>query len=329
MKRDPHTTGFLRTVCLLTTAALALNLFAAANLDGFSVTEAFARYIAQTPDTDITTEQTDIIAGQTQEPATTAEIAPELTGTEETLTKPTPAPISAEAPSEPAASAKTGPCGTIRENEQITSAQLTTVSDNCITATVTEGTIAFDYIPNSFSFPLKYTSGYPQDSFSNDNPATMNVDVTTGPEDIITLHDFRNNGGFRVTATVSAFESADGVFPLRDLYVATSYPDSDDFSLLDPSLTGPETGGVEYADGSNGAKDITSSTFTDADLNLPETYTVSFDQNGDDVADIIELMNTDTGHVGRFSQALSFLLKIPANQPAGTYQVKFTIDLII
>jgi|GEM_PF-5060872 len=324
MKKTNNKTRFLRTIWLITAGALTLTMLIG-NYGGFKINDASARYLAQATEEVTSTGETTAIE-EAITPTTT-----ESTATEESNTSPaaeTIEPFTAEAPALPELPTTTGPCENLRNNQQTNASPLTTVSENCVTATVTEGTVAFDYIPNSFSFPLKYTSNYPQDSFSNDDPATMNVDVSTGTDDIMTLHDFRNNGGFSVTATVSAFESAGGSIPLSNLFVATSYPDPDDFDMLDATLTGAENGGVEYADGSKGAQDITSSTLANGDLGIPETYAVSFDQNNDDIADIVELMNTTTGHVGRFSQALNFLLKIPANQLPGTYQVKFTIDLV-
>jgi hypothetical protein len=296
MKNKPQTIRLLRTITLLATAVLALNLLTASGI----ITNAAAThtgYLAQAPD-DMT--------------ATAETTAPDLTVT------------TIEATSD----VQADPCATIRSNEQIIESPLTTVSDTCIGADIGQGTISIDYMPDSFSFPLKDTSMDAQDSFSNDNPDTPEIDVTSGPEDILALHDYRNNGGFTVTLTTSGFESSNNAIPLRNLFVATTYPGTGVFETLDPALGGIEAGGIEYADGSVGAKDVAAGAFTADDLNLPESYAVSFDQNGDDIADIVELMKTDTGHVGRFSQAVSFLLKIPADQPAGDYQVKFTMDII-
>jgi hypothetical protein len=285
--------GKFGTFYLATAAVLALNLLTAAAMENRGADDAYARYLAQAP------EITPIM-----EEAATPEV---------TILLEEPAPL---------------PCTDLRSNVEISKAPLTTVSDTCITATVTPGTIALEYIPDSFSFPLKYVSNYRQDSFSNDDPATLNIDVSTGTDDILTLHDFRNEGGFSVTITAGRFESSTGSIPLNNLYVATTYPENEDFALLDPALIGAENNGVKYAADSKGAQDIVSGAVAKGDLNLPDSYAVSFDGNNDGISDVIELMGTSTGHVGRFSQALSFLLKIPANQPPGAYQAKFTMDLI-
>jgi len=251
-----------------------------------------------------------------------------LNAATETNTAPTTTLNTAENTQNDQESAKTNPCANLRDNYQINDSPLTTVSDHCVTAIITEGTISLDYIPDSFSFPIKRVSEFEQNSFSNDNPTTMDVDISTGPEDLIALHDFRNNGGFSVTITASAFSSATANIPLKNLYIATSYPDHNSLNLLDPGLNGPTNNGITYAEGSHGAQDISAPAFTQGNLNSADNYQTSFDANHDNIADVVELMNTKTNHVGRFSQALNFLLKIPPNQPAGAYQVKFTIDLI-
>lgn len=232
------------------------------------------------------------------------------------------------------------PCETLRENVEINTLppgvitgepMLTTFSDACISAEISPGDIALDYIPTSFSFPLKHFTTHVKKNFSNDNTETASIDVSTGPDDILTVHDFRNSGGFSVTITSSPFKSSLNDLPLRNLHVVTTYPDADDMVTMDPTLYGLKNGGIEYAAGSQGLQDITAGAFTEGNLNLPETYTtngVSFDENEDDIPDVITLMETATAHIMRASQALSFYLEIPESQPAGTYEIMFTIDLI-
>lgn len=293
MKKNSRTIRLIRNLSLLATAVLGLNLVTASGIGTIAMANRPPRYIAQAP-------------------------APELAIT----------PSEATGDAQEAGQTLADPCANIRSNEQTGESPLTTLSDVCISADIGGGNIAIDYIPDSFSFPIKDTSGEPQNSFSNDDPSTPETDVLTGAEDVLTLHDYRNDGGFTVTLTTSGFESATSSIPLGNLFVATTYPDASAFEILDPALNGDEINGVKYATGSAGVEDVAASAFTSEDLNLPESYTVSFDRDKNDVADIVELMKTTTGHVGRFSQAISFLLKIPANQPAGDYQVKFTMDII-
>jgi hypothetical protein len=287
MKKYTRKIGLIRTLTLLTTAALAINLFAAANPGTSAMAREPARYLAQ----------------ETGEFVTEKEATPE--------------PLE-----------ESGPCSAIRNNEQISDLPLTTVSETCAETTISAGGIAIDYMPDSFSFPIKEKSDGPQDSFSNDYDGTETIDVASGPGDILSLHDYRNSGGFSVTMTASKFESSNSEMPLSNLHVATTYPDADDFDTLDARLNGTEFNGIEYSAGSNGPQDVTAAAFTSNDLNLASSYTTSFDGNNDGIADIVELMNTASSHVGRFSQALNFHLQIPASQPPGSYQVKFTVDLI-
>jgi len=65
---------------------------------------------------------------------------------------------------------------------------LTTISDSCISADISPGDLAIDYLPLSFSFPLKHFTTHVKKNFSNDNPTTATVDVSTGPDDVISVH---------------------------------------------------------------------------------------------------------------------------------------------
>ena len=215
-------------------------------------------------------------------------------------------------------------------------------SQSCVSVTINAGTISLEYTPSSLIFPQKFPTFIPQSSFSNDDPATGPVDVSTGPEDIITVKDLRNSGGFEVTITASPFTSGEFEIPLNHFYLVSTYPDADDLSPLDPALEGLETGGVEYAEGFAGATDITSSVFTTGNMNQAATYLFggsNFDFNpppsggnpdgGDSISDPITIMSTTTDHLVRASQAVSLYLKIPADQEEATYTTLLTVDLII
>jgi Tol biopolymer transport system component len=225
------------------------------------------------------------------------------------------------------------PCGPMDVNNQTGNNPLTTLNGECLGLTVTPGALTLEHSPLSLSFPLKFSAMSPLDSFSNDNPLTTNiVDVSTSPDDILTISDMRNSGGFRINITATPLSNGTDTIPLSNLYVATSYPDDNDFSapINDNSLYGAKDSGIEWATGSIGAHDITTPAFTTNPLSLKSTYTTmsSFDQNHDNTPDAITLMETNTAHAARMSQALSFYMNIPANQPSGTYATTFTIDLI-
>ncbi len=210
-------------------------------------------------------------------------------------------------------------CSSLRTNEE---GETTTVSDGCLQIDITAGSLTLENIPDTFSFPVKYFSYQAQDSFSNNRGMTA-------PEDVMTVRDLRHSGGFSVSVTASAFSADSYVIPLENLYVVTSYPDSNDFS--DATLTGTETGGVEYATGFVGLPDVTAPAFTANTLNSRATFTAlnkKFNSDGDVEGEPVVLMSTTTAHLARMSQAVSFYLQIPASQPAGTYSTLFTVDLL-
>lgn len=234
------------------------------------------------------------------------------------------------------------PCDPLLVNDENTGPPLVITNQSCATVTIDPGTISLEFSPTSILFPQKFPTFIPQSSFSNDNPATGPVDVSTGSEDIVTVKDLRNSGGFEVTITASPFTSGDFKISLNHFYVVTTYPDEDDLTPLDPTLEGSESGGVEYANGFAGASDITSSVFTTGNMNQAQTYIFggsNFDFNpppsggnpdgGDGIPDPVTIMSTSTDHLVRASQAVSLYIEIPADQEEATYTTLLTIDLII
>ncbi len=223
-------------------------------------------------------------------------------------------------------------CGTLASNVETEGPPMVTTSESCLTLTVDAGDISLENIPESFNFPRKFFSYQQQDSFSNDDSTTVDtVDVSTGSEDIVTVQDLRNSGGFDLTITSSILSSGNNEVDLNNLYIVTSYPDNNDLSALDPDLDGTQAGGIEYAAGSTGTQNIAAGIFSANNLNLAATYTTdgdSFDANSDATPDTITLMSSGSAHLTRVSQALNFYLSLPASQPAGNYSVLFTLDLI-
>lgn len=211
------------------------------------------------------------------------------------------------------------PCGDIADDE------------SCLSFDVYPGPLAFEYLPSTITFPHKFFTTIAQPSFSNDDSGTPGVDVSTGPEDVITVDDFSNSGGFELTLSASDMSQGPISIPIEDIYAATSYPSSSDLTTLDANLDGTASGGVVYAAGSFGTQDIVSSIHTDGNLNFASAYKVdgeSFDYDGDGVMEPLSLMSTSTAHSGRFSQALSLYIEIPANQPEGDYDMALTFDVI-
>jgi hypothetical protein len=225
------------------------------------------------------------------------------------------------------------PCGVLEHNLQTDDSPVTTIYETCMGVTVEGGSLYLEHIPYSLSFPQKFALTTAQDSFSNDDPLTVGtVDVSTAPDDILTVSDMRNSGGFRVTITADTLSNGADTIPLSNLYLVTTYPGPNDFGppIDDAGLIGMEEFGVEWAAGSRGAHDTVTPEFTTENLNLAGTYTAhdNFFNEQTGNPDVLTLMETNTNHIARVSQALSFYLNIPANQPPGTYAVTFTMDLI-
>lgn len=228
------------------------------------------------------------------------------------------------------------PCIGLKFNDD--SSGTSTISDSCAGLTIETGGISIVNVPDSFSFPQKYSSTSSQHNFSNDDPGTAEIDITTAPNDILTITDLRDSGGFDVTITSTNFQSGANTIALENLYIATSYPDADD---LDQNLSGTEIDGVEVADGSSSTSNIVSPVHSDnvrgtvesqGDLtNLITAYTTdgaNFDSNQDLTPDIITLIDSNEARIAGISQAVNFYVNIPADQISGKYSILLTIDLI-
>jgi len=227
------------------------------------------------------------------------------------------------------------PCVGIRSNIEVDDSPITTVSDECLGVNVLSGGLSLPHVPDSFSFPRKLTSSFFQDSFSNDDPATRNtVDVTMGPEDVITASDLTGStDGFNVTITSSTFSNGTDTLLLGDLYVLGETPSSTILNALDPNLNGTPNSpnGLVYAAGSSGL-DLVGLSAGEGSLNNASSYTGKgrpFDNNADQVPDIVPLINAPNGspHMLTVSQGLNFYLRIPADQPSGNYSIIFTVDI--
>jgi hypothetical protein len=222
------------------------------------------------------------------------------------------------------------PCAPLRKNYSDNPPNPPTAGDTCVGIDINAGPAYIEHVPDSFSFPEKFSTLIDQNSLSNFNPATGTVEL--GPEDIITVTDLRGDGAFDLTVHSSAFTNGYDEIPLSNFYIATSVPEAPDLNILESgnALSGTidSKENIIYADGvSKQSQNITSGTGTNRNLDLVKTYTElqqSFDKG------IISIMEAQQGiHYLRASQALSFYLQIPENQPAGTYSALITFDLIL
>lgn len=238
-------------------------------------------------------------------------------------------------------SANPTPCGTLVENDD--SGGTTTVTETCVGLNIVEGSLFIENIPDSFIFPLKFSSPTSdQASFNNDNPTTPDLDVTTNENDILTVRDLRNDPeGFYITVTSTQLTNGQSFIPLENLYITTTCPDEDD---LAPDLYGSppnctSSTGVEFAQGASntGEMKMDESVHSDnATGTLLNTLINAFTTDGKPLdsadpgleADTIVIMDSLGDRIARMSQAVGFYLNIPADTDAGVYSVLFTIDLV-
>lgn len=177
--------------------------------------------------------------------------------------------------------------------------------------------------PDDFAFPSLESAITAVNSFSIDSltPYTTNVN------DVVTVTDTENNGGFTLQLQSSVFADPPlcdppsptcHQIPLTGLYTATKAS----------STGGDQDSGVEYDSGYAGVKNITAAQNTAGAFTSESTFTA----DGDNLDAVIDLMTApvtiaEGGRDGQFKQNVQYLLQIPAYQDLGSYQVTLTFDL--
>jgi hypothetical protein len=173
-------------------------------------------------------------------------------------------------------------------------------------------------IPQSFSFPQLSTSSSSQGQFSINDPGYN--------QNIITVTDTRNNGGFILQLNASEFaDKADPqnikTIPLENFYVATKASNTE----------GQRINGVEYNQEYDGELVIAVQDVEGKEFNIADTFTTDLTSNTlNGIVDIMDgSLETANGRVGTFKQIMQYYLNIPAYQQPGTYRATLTFDLII
>jgi hypothetical protein len=170
--------------------------------------------------------------------------------------------------------------------------------------------------PDNFSFETIYSSINQQQRFSINSPTPYTHNVN----DIVTVTDTEENGGFLLQLQASSFTDGSNTIPLAGFYAVTQ-----------PSRTdGIQIDGVEYPSGYAGITNITAPQDNLVGGALDNTST--FTTYGENLDTIIDLMQAPikTGEVGRngtFKQNVQYYLVIPAAQSIGSYQTTLTFDL--
>ncbi len=201
------------------------------------------------------------------------------------------------------------PCGALAVSKDTANGNV--ISQQCLHSAVAAGPLRLAHIPDNFSFPPKTVSAKNQDSFSQNQG---------GQDNIVSVEDLRNGGGFILNISAGPFKGGANVIPADHLFVASGYPNQG----------GTQIGGVEYDKGSFGPQNIVAPVFGSAPNSTPKNSTAfksSFAKSPITLMDATNL-NGSSGRVGKISQSLNFYLNIPANQPAGSYSITFTLDLI-
>jgi hypothetical protein len=190
--------------------------------------------------------------------------------------------------------------------------------DQCLEVYIEQGTGELTLsVPSSFSFPNSSTSTIDQHQYSIQNPSYI-----LNTNDYVTVSDTRNNGGFTLQLSASAFADTvdiNRVIPGDNLFVATKASNTE----------GTPLNGVEYLPSdylSIGGLPVTAQANTDGEFNQATSFTYNF--GGAPVELINGSVPQGSGRTGTFRQNVQYYLKIPAYQPPGVYQITLTFDLI-
>ena len=202
-------------------------------------------------------------------------------------------------------------------------------AEQCVEASIT-GTITFE-VPDDITFPAMESSNMPQDSFSYD-AAGYTHDIN----DLLTVYDSRNSGGFQVQVQASTpFETSGGTFhiPIDHFYMATTSSETGGFRFDPPSDDGIEYDSSPVLPCVGSSLDVTPSprSLIPAVLTTPSTFTQALGYEPDTYF-TLNLMNCDLspsqGRTGTFRQEVNYYLNVPGGQPGGTYNITLTYDLV-
>jgi len=211
----------------------------------------------------------------------------------------------------------------------------TGASEQCVEANVT-GTITLE-VPNDVTFPVLNASNLDQSNFSyGASGYALNVN------DLLSVYDSRNSGGFKVQAHVTTpFETADHskFIPLNNFFIATTSADTGGFRFAPPA-----DDGIEYysepSTACNGSPmDVTpvspwppTSSSIGAVLTNPASFAGQNLGTGYNNYITYDLMDCDLSSGGRiniFRQNVNYYIKLAGGQQVGSYAVTITFDLVI
>lgn len=211
----------------------------------------------------------------------------------------------------------------------------------CGTQEISEYVLTFIDIPDSFNMGT-ITTGTNTNKCNNTStlasPANECSDNTIpdppGADDILTVRDERESGGFVVQVTTQGtFTDGTNTIPLENLYLITTIDESD-----------PEkAGGLNYSAGFTGPKTVSAPLYVDEssiDISDSLTYTSGWSNQVNPYESLqitqfggypLDLMNgtlsSAEGRNGDISLYTNFNLAVDYDQPGGDYAIILTYDL--
>ncbi len=211
----------------------------------------------------------------------------------------------------------------------------------CGTQEISEYVLTFIDIPDSFNLGT-ITTGTTLNKCNNTStlasPTNECSDNTLpdppGADDLLTVRDERNSGGFVVQVTTQdTFTDGTNTIPLENLYLITSIDETD-----------PEkAGGINYSAGFAGPKTVSAPLYIDEsslDISDSLTYTNGWSSQVSPYESLqitqfggypLDLMNgtlsSAEGRVGDMSLFTNFNLTVNYDQPGGDYAIILTYDL--
>lgn len=211
----------------------------------------------------------------------------------------------------------------------------------CATQQISNYILTFTDIPDSFNFGT-IISGTTSNHCNNTSTLPSPSDLCSnsavpdppGADDLLTVNDERDSGGFIVQLTTQGtFTDGTNTIPLDNLYVITSIDETD------PN----KADGINYGADFTGSKTVTAPLYvneTSDDISDPATYTSGWSYQSDPYTTLrisqfggypIDLMNgtlpSTSGRVGEMSLYTNFNLTIDYDQLPGDYSLILTYDL--
>ncbi|MBD3328846.1 hypothetical protein GF340_06135 [Candidatus Peregrinibacteria bacterium] len=215
----------------------------------------------------------------------------------------------------------------------------TRTSESCLSLNLNPGPLAFENVPDNFTFADKFFSTVQQYNFSNDDSSTKGIiDITNDTDDLVTIQDLRNEGGFELQLQASHFspiEDRSYKIPEANVYATTVNPTTTILNAVDSTLIGTTVNGAEVAQHAVNSSDVVtpidspnSVDTASNSLEIQSLANVYKDEGSNFDNGPVVILSGTNARIARISTLLNLFLEIPANAPPGNYSGEFTLDLI-